>query len=133
MLVNELQDLIDDSPFHQVIKVTVTEINLDLETVTITLPFERSYSRSPAGIEVHGGVTSTLADLAGNCLAYAVYGVDCFTTDLRVDFLSVARESNLVAKAHMRRKGKKSCVVDIDVFDGKGTLVVIGRANFRVR
>jgi uncharacterized protein (TIGR00369 family) len=51
------------------------------------------------------------------------------TMNFRVDYLRPAVNTGLTASARVRRAGRSFGVVDVDVFDARGSLVAIGRAS----
>lgn len=85
---------------------------------------------------VHGGVTSTLADVAmGHGAAPHVNGVQqCVTVESKINYLAPAKGSHLKAEANVLKKGKKIIVMEAKVFDEKGSLVAISTGTYaRIR
>ena len=87
--------------------------------------------RRPA---LHGGVLSTIIDVAGGLAAWSVLGEDesVSTVDLRVDFLEPAGlGSELRAEGELIRKGNRVCHVRVAVTQA-GVLVAEGRGVYNI-
>jgi uncharacterized protein (TIGR00369 family) len=82
---------------------------------------------------VHGGAIATLADTAAMAAAWASDDVPesltGATVSLTLDYLAAAR-GNLVADAHVLRRGTRLVYVRVDVADGEGTVVAAGQAVY---
>jgi uncharacterized protein (TIGR00369 family) len=52
------------------------------------------------------------------------------TINFRVDYLRPAVNTALTATARVRRAGRSVGVVDVDVADGEGRLIAVGRASY---
>jgi uncharacterized protein (TIGR00369 family) len=52
------------------------------------------------------------------------------TINFRVDYLRPAMTARLTATATVRRAGRTVAIVDIDVEDGEGRLVAVGRGCY---
>lgn len=82
-----------------------------------------------AGGGLHGGVYFTLADAASGVLCRAdgrKYVTEC--ADIR--FLKGVREGIITANAVLIRRGRRSCVVQVDITDSDGNLLALFTANF---
>ena len=87
--------------------------------------------RRPA---LHGGVLSSLIDVAGGLAAWSVLGDDesVSTVDLRVDFLEPAGlGADLRAEGELIRKGNRVCHVRVAVTQA-GILVAEGRGVYNI-
>ena len=82
-----------------------------------------------AGGGLHGGVYFTLADAASGVLCRAdgrKYVTEC--ADIR--FLKGVREGVITANAVLIRRGRRSCVVQVDITDSDGNLLALFTTNF---
>ena len=87
--------------------------------------------RRPA---LHGGVLSSLIDVAGGLAAWSVLGNEesVSTVDLRVDFLETAGlGADLRAEGELIRKGNRVCHVRVAVTQA-GVLVAEGRGVYNI-
>ncbi|MGH8241057.1 MAG: PaaI family thioesterase, partial [Steroidobacteraceae bacterium] len=72
-------------------------------------------------------------DIAGDFALIAVLGHGVPTINFRVDYLRPAVGTDLIERAQVRRPGRTVGVVDIEVEDGNGRLVAIGRGCYGTR
>jgi uncharacterized protein (TIGR00369 family) len=87
--------------------------------------------RRPA---LHGGVLSSLIDVAGGLAAWSMLGDEesVSTVDLRVDYLEPAGlGADLRAEGELIRKGNRVCHVRVSVTQA-GRLVAEGRAVYNI-
>src|SRR4249919_3814954 len=118
MDVDALKQMMEELiPFNRFLGIKVAGIS---ETsVHLTLPFRPEFVGDPMRPALHGGVMSTLADVAGGLAVWT--GLEdvrsrIATIDLRVDYLRPGRLDTLDAKAHVVRMGNRVGVVDVVLF-----------------
>ena len=133
MTLQELQAQIDTPPYHQFLRPVAVSIDTKAGEVVLRLPFRPEFQRSPDRPELHGGITSALIDLAGDYALAARLGYGVPTINLRVDYLSMAVDTDLIATARIVRAGRTIGVVDIEVTDQSGKLIAIGRGTYSTR
>jgi uncharacterized protein (TIGR00369 family) len=88
-----------------------------------------------AGAPVHGGVYSSLVDMAvggalGTYPAPAAGGVDQTTLDLNVSFLAGVREGDIFAEGHILRRGRTIAFGEARITNAAGQLLAVGRATY---
>lgn len=71
---------------------------------------------------VQGGAIFTLADMAFAGAANS-FGEKCVAMSAAVSFIRPGSGEKLYAKAKVISKGKRSCVVEVEVLSGEGKLV----------
>ena len=91
--------------------------------------------RNEAGAPLHGGVYSSLVDMAvggalGTYAAPASGGLDQTTLDLNVSFLAGAREGDVFAEGSILRRGRTIAFGEARITDTTGRLLAIGRATY---
>lgn len=128
-----LQRDIDTPPFHKFLNIGVESVDTENGVVTLRLPFQAAFCRSPDVLQIHGGVTSAFVDIAGDYALVAVLGYGVPTINLRLDFLRMAENTDLVAVAKVIKAGRTIGVVDITVTDDDDRLIAIGRGNYSTR
>lgn len=104
-------------PFNRFLGIKVIEI-ADRH-VRLTLPFRPELVGDPMRPALHGGVISTLADVAGGLAVWTGLAdprARVSTIDLRVDYLLPGRLQTLEARADVVRKGNRVGVVDMRVY-----------------
>ena len=87
-----------------------------------------------AGV-VQGGIIATLVD---HVLYLAVRSLlkpneSSVTVELKVNFISPARDGELVAEARVASRGNRIIVGDVEVRDGSGELVALALSTYMVR
>ncbi len=55
------------------------------------------------------------------------------TNNLSIDYLRMAGDVDLIAKARVRRAGRTIAVADIDVETDEGRLIAVGRATYSIK
>lgn len=96
-------------------------VHRDEQGCKVALPIRPELHNSIEGV-VHGGVTSTLADVAmGHGAAPYVDGVQqCVTVESKIQYLSPARGELLEAESRVLKSGKNLIIMEARVTcDGK--------------
>ena len=104
-------------PFNRFLGIRVLEVTEG--GARLSLPFRPELVGDPLRPALHGGVLSTLADVAGGMAMWADIEdpmARVATIDLRVDYLRPARLETLDARAHVVRQGNRVGVVDVVIF-----------------
>ncbi len=122
------------TPFEGVVRMELESWDKAAGAAQFRLPFAPEYRRSDKAPGHHGGVIATLIDVAGD---FAV-AIKCDTggvptINLAVDYLRMAGDEDLVAKARVRRAGRTIAVVDIDIETDEGRLIAVGRATYSTK
>jgi uncharacterized protein (TIGR00369 family) len=126
----ELQERLGVSPFIAFLGLTVTEADPARQLVTMTLPIRPEFERGAGSGQWHGGPIAAVIDTVGDYALVMMLGRPLPTINFRVDYLRPAVNTELTATAHVRRAGRSVGVVDVDVTDGDGNLVAVGRATY---
>ena len=124
----DIQALNEDSPFHRLLGLTVTQVRPG--EVEVVMPYSDRLLANTTSPYVHGGAIATLIDVAGNFAIIAAIGRDVPTIDLRVDYLRPVRNGALRAVGRAVKVGRRLGVADVEVFDESGQMVAIGRGLF---
>ncbi|TDI45568.1 MAG: PaaI family thioesterase [Acidobacteria bacterium] len=128
-----LQEALDDPPYQRFLGLRAVAMDAEAGTVTLALPFKRDLCRSSKAPEIHGGVTAALIDIAGDYALAIRLGNGVPTIDLRIDYLRMAVETELIATARVVKMGRTLGIVDVEVQDKDGRLIAIGRATYYVK
>jgi uncharacterized protein (TIGR00369 family) len=126
----ELQKRLGVSPFIAFLGLTVTEADPARQLVTMTLPMRPEFERGAGSGQWHGGPIAAVIDTVGDYALVMMLGRPLPTINFRVDYLRPAVNTALTATARVRRAGRSVGVVDVDVTDGDGNLVAVGRAAY---
>jgi len=113
-------------PFFELLGLQTEEVKLDF--CRMRMPFRPELQQ--AGGLVHGGAIASLIDSAA-VLAIktgVAPGVTLFpTVTMTVNYLAAAREIDLIAKAHVIRRGRSMVFVDVDVISPSDDAVAKGQ------
>ncbi|MEK1904298.1 MAG: thioesterase family protein [Pseudomonas sp.] len=130
-------------PFNQVLGIQLVELAVD--KVVMSLPMKAELIGNFVQGILHGGVISSLLDVAGGAMAL----IGAFerhqhlpasermarlsklgTIDLRVDYLRPGRGQLFTATAVLLRSGNKVAVVRTELHSDDGTLVAVGTGTY---
>ncbi|HLW59480.1 MAG TPA: PaaI family thioesterase [bacterium] len=104
---------------------------LDWESGRVRFRFTPpAMARSGEGGTVHGGAIMTALDVAACFAVISVAGQDCFTVDLRVDFLRPAAGAPLVAAGTVLRVGRRLGSADAVLTGPEDKLLATARGTF---
>ena len=126
----EIQRLLDNSPFIAFLKMEVKDVNEGRQQITIRTPMRPEFERGAGTGQWHGGPIAAVIDTVGDYAAALVLERTLPTVNFRVDYIRPAVATALNAVGTVRRLGKSVGVVDVDVFDDQGVLVAVGRATY---
>lgn len=127
----DLEAIFQRSSFIRHMNLEVLEMSYDASRLTVRMPIRPEYERGAVGSrQFHGGAITALIDVAGDFALGMQLGGGVPTMNLRVDFLRPGIGAYLDAVAVVRRTGRTSAVVDIDVLSEDGKLVALGRGTY---
>ena len=125
----ELQEVLDftnqNNPYMTHSGITILSVTPERATAQAVIG---PNSLNPAG-GLHGGVYFTLADAVSGALCRAdgrKYVPGC--ADIR--FLKGVREGAVTAAATLLRRGRRSCVIRVEITDEGGALLAVFTGNF---
>src|SRR5689334_20786406 len=105
----------------------------DAEHARVRVPYQDENSNP--GRALHGGVAASTIDIAGVLAASHGLGEaqrqDAGTLDLAVDYLAAAIGEDIVADAHILRRGKEIVYADVDVRNDAGKSIAKGLVTWR--
>ena len=131
--VGDIQERIDRSLYHQLFQPEVLEIDNEAMTLQLRVTMADLFERQPGTGQWHGGVLSSLVDIAGCYALMLVAGGPMLTLNFSTDFLRIAQSEKLVARARVRRIGRTVGFVDVDVLDDAEATVVSGHACYAIQ
>jgi uncharacterized protein (TIGR00369 family) len=118
MDLEQLRQLMEEFiPFNRHLGIKITEMAPG--RAVLSLPFREHFVGDPLRPALHGGVLSTVADVAGGMAVWtnsADPRTRVSTIDLRVDYLRPARLETLNAIAVVVRQGNRVGVADVKLF-----------------
>ncbi|MBU1332661.1 MAG: thioesterase family protein [Gammaproteobacteria bacterium] len=142
-LVDAVQAFFERIPFNRLLGIQID--TLSEQRVLMSLPMQDALIGNFVHGILHGGVISSLLDVAGGAMAL----IGAFerhqhlspaermarlsklgTIDLRVDYLRPGRGQRFIANAVLLRSGNKVAVVRSELHSDDGTLVAVGTGTY---
>ena len=132
-------------PFNKELGLKIERLNSN--GVMLRFKMAQKYVGNPVKQVLHGGVTSSLLDVAGGVAAgfYAFMRLDehtleslmepigrLGTIDLRVDFLRPGAGQEFVASATVMRAGRTVAVTRMELHNEEGVLIAVGTGAYVV-
>jgi uncharacterized protein (TIGR00369 family) len=123
----------DLHPFWRLLGVEVVSLGPARSRLHVALDPEKH------GLWPHGGLLSSLVDMAVAIALFAAYGpgdddvTAHATADLNVTFVDAVEGADLFAEGHIVRKGHTAAFGAAEVRDAAGHLVALGRATYLIR
>jgi uncharacterized protein (TIGR00369 family) len=127
---DELQAMLDRSPFIAFLGLKITEADPARELVTMTCAMRPEFERGAGTGQWHGGPIAAIIDTVGDYALIMALRRGLPTINFRVDYLRPAIKTALTSTARVRRAGKSVGLVDVDVFNDQKALVAVGRATY---
>ena len=127
---DELQAMLDRSPFIAFLGLKITEADPARELVTMTCAMRPEFERGAGTGQWHGGPIAAIIDTVGDYALIMALRRGLPTINFRVDYLRPAIKTSLTTTARVRRAGKSVGLVDVDVFNDQKALVAVGRATY---
>jgi uncharacterized protein (TIGR00369 family) len=130
LTAERIQAMLDGSPFIRFFGMQVAAIDAAAGRLVLAMELRPELERRQGTGQWHGGALAGLIDTAGDFAVALGLGAVVPTINFRVDYLRPAMTPRLTATATVRRAGRTVAVVDIDVEDGEGRLVAVGRGCY---
>src|SRR5215212_11307977 len=112
---DELQKMLDHSPFIAFLGLTVTEADPVKERLTMSCEMRPEFERGKGTGQWHGGPIAAIIDTVGDYALVMLLGRPLPTVNFRVDYLRPAIDTALIVTAIVRRSGRLVGIVDIEV------------------
>ena len=124
-----LQALLDDAPYHRWLGIKA--ISAAADTIELMVAWQPEFSGHSERHYVHGGILSSLVDLAGYYAVAVGRSPPISTVDLHVDFLRAAIATDLRVSASVENDTRALAWAKAQVFDVEGNVVAMGRGLYR--
>jgi len=126
----DVQAIFDRSPFISFLGLQVISVDHEKEEFTARMPLRPELERRPGTKQFHGGPIASFIDTVGDFALGMLLGGGVPTINLRIDYVRPAISEALTGIARVRRAGKTTAVVDVEVFGEDKRLVALGRGNY---
>ena len=115
-------ELINQSPYFQLLNMELREIREDYAKVVVDL--ERKHLNAFGGI--HGGAYASVVDTAAYWALYCNLPEDAgfITLDLTVDNLRAVNSGTIIAEGRVIKQGRSVCLCEAEARDENGKLLV---------
>lgn len=133
LTVDDIQEQINRSKYHQLFQPKVLEIDNDALVLKLRVSMCDTFERQPNTGQWHGGALASLVDISGCYALMLVAGGPMLTLNFSTDFLRLAVSDHLYATARVRRAGRTVGFVEVDIKDELDVTVVAGRACYAIR
>jgi uncharacterized protein (TIGR00369 family) len=133
LTLERIQQSLDESPFQRPFRFRVVSFDGAAGTIQIQMNYVPEAERSPDTRQFHGGAIASLIDIAGDYALLARLGHGVPTIDLRIDYLRPAIDTDLMARAAVRKVGRTIAIVDVEVTAASGKTVALGRGTYGVQ
>ena len=113
-------------PFNKFLGLQIASVSPD--TALLKIPFREDLVGDPERRAIHGGVLSSILDVAGGTVCWAAMmslGSRVSTVDLRVDYLRRGLCEDLHCEAKLVRLGRSVAVARMEVFPASNRAHVI--------
>ncbi|HVE05880.1 MAG TPA: PaaI family thioesterase [Paraburkholderia sp.] len=128
MTLEEAQAIVSRGPFLRWLGLQVTEIGPD--SISAKARWREDWVANPTLGQTHGGILAALIDFAADFALLGSIGHPVPTIDLRVDYLRLAKQGDLIAKGRVIKLGKQFSICEALVLDESDRLIASGRGAF---
>ena len=128
--INELMDLINRSPYFELLNMKVYELDMGYSKVEVDLQKKHG---NPFGM-VHGGVYSSVIDTAAYWAVYCELDEHTGYTsiDLSISNLSMIREGKIIVEGKSIKIGRSICLAEAVAKDIHGKLLAHGTSKLMI-
>src|SRR2546428_6968690 len=123
---------LEQAPFSAVLGIKVESASVG--EVVARMPFDpRLLNYGPPDVPIHGGAIATLADFAACAAVWTMPQTQrSATISLTVNFTAPGIQSDLVAHATVRRKGKRVASLTVDIRDDRDALIADALVTYKI-
>jgi uncharacterized protein (TIGR00369 family) len=126
----DIEAIFQRSPFIRFMSLEVLKVDHASTEFAVRMPLRAEYERREGTQQFHGGAIAALIDVVGDFALGMLVGGGVPTMNLRIDYLRPATGAFLDGVAIVRKTGRTSAVIDIDIFSADRKLVAIGRGTY---
>jgi uncharacterized protein (TIGR00369 family) len=128
---DELAAIFARSPMMKLMNLEILDMSVEQSRLAVRMPIRPEFERGAVGSsQFHGGAIAAFIDVVGDFALGITVGGGVPTMNLRIDYLRPGVGAYLDGVATVRRAGRTSAVVDIEVSGADGKLVALGRGTY---
>ncbi|MGH7840373.1 MAG: PaaI family thioesterase, partial [Candidatus Binataceae bacterium] len=123
---------LEDGPFSTLLGLKVEEAAAGV--VTVRMPFNlQLLNFGPPDVPIHGGAIATLADFAACAAVWTLPQTQrSATISMSLNYTAPAVRSDLVARATVRRAGRRVASLSVEIRDRSDALVADGLITYKI-
>ncbi|MGH3628273.1 MAG: PaaI family thioesterase [Sciscionella sp.] len=102
--------------------------------VTVRMPFsEGILNTGGPGVPIHGGAIASLADFAACAAVWTLAEArSSATISMTVNYIAPAVKTDLIARARIRRAGKRIASIAVEIRDQQGALIADALVTYKI-
>jgi uncharacterized protein (TIGR00369 family) len=129
---SRLIQLLERAPFSVMLGLKIE--SADDGSATVRMPFDlRLLNEGGPTAPVHGGAIAALADVAACAAVWSLTATTrTATVSITVNYTGFAVSSDLIARARVKRHGKRIASVSVEVFDGSDALIADALVTYKI-
>lgn len=123
---------LEDGPFSALLGLRVEEAAEG--AVTVRMPFNaRLLNYGPPDVPIHGGAIATLADFAACAAVWTLAETQrSATISMTVNYSAPGVQSDLIAEAKVRSRGKRVASIAVQITDRRRNLIVDALVTYKI-
>jgi uncharacterized protein (TIGR00369 family) len=127
-----LIQLLERAPFSALLGLKIESASDGIASVR--MPFDlRLLNEGGPAAPVHGGAIAALADVAACAAVWSLAAsTRTATISITVNYTGFAVSSDLIARAHVKRHGKRIASVSVEVFDASDALIADALITYKI-
>jgi uncharacterized protein (TIGR00369 family) len=129
---HEILGELERGPFSAALRLKI-EARGDGEA-TVRMPFAESIlNAGGSDVPIHGGAVAALADFAACAAVWTMPGTrSSATISMTVNYAAPAVRTDLVARARVRRGGKRIASIAVEIRDQRGELIADALVTYKI-
>jgi uncharacterized protein (TIGR00369 family) len=123
---------LEDAPFSALCGLKVETASEG--AVSVRMPFHpRLLNYGPPDVPIHGGAIATLADFTACAAIWTMPQTHSSATiSMTVNYAAPGIQSDLIARAAVRRAGKRVASITVEIHDRHGNLVADALVTYKI-
>jgi uncharacterized protein (TIGR00369 family) len=123
---------LEQGPFSAALRLKIEARSFG--EVTVRMPFGESVLNAGGpGVPIHGGAIAALADFAACAAVWTMPTTYASATiSMTVNYTAPAVRTDLVARARVRRGGKRIASIAVEIRDQQGALIADALVTYKV-
>ena len=123
---------LEQAPFSAVLGIKVESASVG--EVVARMPFDaRLLNYGPINVPIHGGAIASLADVAACAAVWTMPETQrSATISMTVNYTGPGVQSDLIAHARVRAKGRRVASINVEIRDSKNALIADALVTYKI-